>query len=155
MKSQTAYKDNKSSGFTLIEILVVMGIVIALFAIGNFVDFSNIGRASLNKEEEKLVSVLQKARNRSMNNIGQSRHGVRIDPVDKTNFIIFQETPYLENEKIPRSENIEIDTSSINTTDIIFDQLSGQPNKTGNIILSDNNNTTRNITILTSGLIDW
>ena len=113
-------------------------------------------------EEEKLliVSILQKIRNRAMNNIHESSHGLHIE---EDNYVIFRTTPYSEyestNENIPRNNKIDItaapdlldDDSEI---EIIFTELSGDPINIGEIKLDDGLEQ-KYININKRGLIDW
>ncbi len=148
MKSQTTSKDK---GFTLIEVLVVMGIVAVLFAVGDLIDFGSLGRRTLGSEEVTLVSILQRARSESMNNINALPHGVH---VEEKNFVIFEDS-YDEkdssNQKIPRNTNIDISPLDYEVT---FAQLSGNPDNTDDISISDKVQT-KTIKISEMGLIDW
>lgn len=150
MKLQITLKDKK--GFTLIEIIVVVAIVISLFAFGILIDSKAFTRTSVISEQETLVSILQKARSRAMNNIEHTRHGVF---VDEDKYVIFQSS-YDEddedNEKIERNENFTI--TGLYQTEIIFDQISGIPNVTGEIKISDGV-IEKTININEVGLIDW
>ncbi len=149
MKSHKILID--SNGFTLVEVLVVMAIIAGLFIAGSFVGL-DVYRGDLIKAEQAImVSALQKARSRAMNNIEASPHGVYID----TNFyVIFRgvasTTAPSINEKIPRNTGVVI--SGINN--VVFSQLSGEPPTTGDIILGEGLRT-KTITIRSSGLIDW
>jgi prepilin-type N-terminal cleavage/methylation domain-containing protein len=159
MKSQQISKDkelalserSESNGFTLMEVMVVIAIITGLFVMGSFVDLSVINRRSIASEQVTLVSVLQKARNQSMNNIYAKSHGVHIDTGE---YILFKGTSYSPsdpaNEKIAKNNSTVI--SGIN--DIVFEQLSGNPSVTGEIILNDGS-ITKTIKITANGLIDW
>ena len=150
MTSRIVSKD-KTEGFTLIEILVVMGVVGVFLALGAFVDIKSIGRQSLSAEEATLVSVLERARSRAMNNIFASRHGVHLED---DSYVIFREFPYDSdndsNESIVRNENI----SFSGPDEVIFEQLSGNSENPGEIVLDDGENT-QAVRIFGSGLIDW
>ena len=130
-----------TTGFTLIEILVVVGIITLLFAAGAFIDSSNFGRELLASERSTLVSVLQKARSRAMNNVGAEEHNVTID---SDNYILDGD------EEIDRNENIEI----TGIDHVTFEQLSGETEDIGDIILSDSIRS-KTITVHESGLIEW
>lgn len=148
MKLQEASKNN--TGLTLIEILVVMGIIGILFVVGSFADISSIGRSSITAEQATLVSVLQKARGRAMNNIDASAHGVR---VVSDAFILFNTTSLAE-EEIVRNSNI-IPSGLV---EIVFEQLSGKVedyDEDDDTMTLTQDASTRTVRILENGLIDW
>lgn len=149
MKSLTVLKSK--CGFTLIEILVVMSIVAILLVAGFFVSFDSYNRESISAEHTALVSTLEKARSRAMNNINQSRHGVHIED---DSYVVFREFPYnpieSTNEEIPRNSNIIIS----GLDEVIFEQLSGETNDDGTITLTEGPRT-KNIEISENGLINW
>ncbi|MDP2788459.1 MAG: prepilin-type N-terminal cleavage/methylation domain-containing protein [bacterium] len=151
MKLQITLKDKNQNGFTLIEVLITMAVISLLFFAGYFVSVDSFSRELIISEHLTLVSVLQKARNRAMNNINTSRHGVYIE---NDLYIIFRKFPHNSNEptneKIQRNNNINI--SGLN--EVIFSQLSGESGNTGDIFLDDGMRT-KKITIKKGGLIDW
>lgn len=63
-------------GFTLIEIIVVIAIFSILITLGLFMSIDTFRGAFHRSEVDVIVSVLQKARSRAMNNIEQSTWGV-------------------------------------------------------------------------------
>lgn len=86
-----------------------------------------------------------------MANMFESAHGVHID---QRVYVIFRGGAYLPgdptNETIPG--NIAIKKSG--PSDIVFDELSGVPEATGTLTLSDGAKT-KVITINSEGRIDW
>jgi hypothetical protein len=100
-----------------------------------------------------LVSTLQKARSRAMNNVEQTKHGVHIEN-ELDYYFIFKGDTYnpndSTNEKIPREEKIILS----GLTNIVFKQLSGNANE-GNITLTDTGGKQKTIIISENGLIDW
>jgi len=106
------------------------------------------------------VSVLQKARSQSLNNINQRRHGVRF--ADPLQYIIFEcqaTTPQCINyHQADTSKDIIISPAygiSIANTpfDIVFEQLSGASMNTA-ITVSDGV-ISYNISVNSAGKIDW
>lgn len=65
------------AGFTLIEILVVIGIFSVLAAIGLFFSMDVYRSNSVSSERDMIMSILQKARSQAINNINEKPHGVR------------------------------------------------------------------------------
>lgn len=151
MKSQTASKDKTNSGFSMIEVLISIAIASIIFLAGYFTNIESFSRELLISEHLTLVSVLQKARNSAMNNIYASVHGVH---VEDDAYVIFRVTPYdvnePTNEEIPRNEKVTIS----GLDEVIFSQLSGEPDRAGEFNLSDGIRT-KKINIIRGGLIDW
>lgn len=143
MNSRPISTDN---GFALVEMMVVIAIIAGLFAIGSFVDLSTMNRKSITAEQATLVSVLQKARNRAMNNMYASPHGVHIKD---DSYIIFRET-YIEsnptNEIVPRNNKFD----DGDNFEIIFEQLSGKTNH-AKITFTGG----KYVEVYENGLIDW
>ena len=66
----------RSSGFTLLELIVTVAIFSILITLGFFMSFETFRGASHRSEVDVIVSLFQKARSRAMNNIEQSTWGV-------------------------------------------------------------------------------
>ncbi len=151
MSSGAFFAKKSTAGFTLVEVLVVMAIISGLFVSGSFVSFDFYRGDLLRAEQATMVSVLQKARSRAMNNIDASQHGVYID----SNFYILfrgpaSTTALSTNERIPRNSAVLI--SGINN--VVFTQLSGEPDFPDDIILTYGARTAT-VSIRNGGLIDW
>src|SRR3989344_3780506 len=74
-------------GMTLIEILLVVGILGLILAFGMTVNFSAFTTGTLQGEESKIVSALERARSHAMANMFESKYGVCYDA---GNYIIFR-----------------------------------------------------------------
>jgi prepilin-type N-terminal cleavage/methylation domain-containing protein len=142
-------------GFTLIEILVVVGLVTIVLGFGAFVDLSALKGDTFRSEQARIIAVLEKARSRAMANINETTHGVcYIEP----NYIIFEGSTCTAsgNELIPANENIASASDFSNPTkfpSFVFDQLSGRTNG-DNILLTDGIKSTT-IEINDEGTINW
>ena len=151
MKSLIISK-NKIRGFTLIEILIVIALIGFIISLGNVVNIDFYSREVRLSEQATLISILQKARSDAMNNIHTTSHGVHID---NDTYTFFEGTNYNSNEStnqaIKRNPNITIS----GLENIVFEQLSGNTENTGTIILEDTNNIEKFINIKANGLIDW
>jgi prepilin-type N-terminal cleavage/methylation domain-containing protein len=58
-----------AKGFTLLEILVVMGLFLIVAGFGLFVSFDSLRGYSFREERDTIISALQKARSQSINNM--------------------------------------------------------------------------------------
>lgn len=157
MRSQTAFTNKK--GFTLIEILITIGISTIVLSIGAFANVNLFTREIARSEEATLVAVLQKARSRAMNNIDGVKHGVRIE--NGSDYYTVYEFPYVSsnptNQKIWREKKVNIPDGDIVSSGVgyvVFDQLSGETTA-GTIVLVDTTGRTENIVISSNGLIAW
>ncbi len=148
---------NYQKGLTLIEIMVVIGIFMLIIGFGTIVDLNFVKRDLLKAEEDVIVSSLEKARSRSMNNIFESAHGFcYISP----NYIIFRDSPSTRcvagestNEVISANVGIAENSGTTFPTFVIFSQLAGTTTD-NSIVLSDGVRL-KNITINHEGRIDW
>lgn len=144
-------------GLTLIEVMVVIGIFSLILLFGLVIDLGSLKRNTFRGEQSTLVSVLQKARSRSMNNMFGVTHGVcYIAP----NYVIFRTaTCDLSgvNERVPADTNIASLSNFATTLSpanaVIFDQLTGKTaavtiNMTDGIKSAD-------IKINNEGTINW
>ena len=138
-------------GFTLIEILITLSIIVVLAGLGLFLGFDVYRGYAFRYERNVAVSILQKARSEAMNNINQLPHGVRIED---SSYIVFQGSTFdsttSTNIRIPISKSVAVG----GTNEIIFDELSGDVTTPGTITLTNGVRTT-NITINNVGRIDW
>ncbi len=111
-------------GFTIVELLVVMGIFAILFSIGIPVGWDFYYSYQLDSEAQLLSSVLQYARNLSLVNHNESDHGLY---VTSSNLVIFQGSSYAgrtvsQDKTFPRVSAITITGGP----ELVFSGLSGQ-----------------------------
>jgi prepilin-type N-terminal cleavage/methylation domain-containing protein len=139
-------------GFTILEVLIVMGILSILVGLGLFIGNDFFKGYSLRLEKNTVVSALQKARSQSMNNIGQSNHGIY---VTSDGFAIFQGPSY-DGRSTSFDQAISSDPSITHSglNEIVFSQLSGQSNASGTITLSNGISSTT-ISVNYEGAISW
>lgn len=125
-------------GFTFIEVLVVLAMLAIIASITLFFSLNFYQRELLASERSLLISILQTARAKAMQNVAGMPHGVAINPANTHQYVVFVADSYEKAEKstsliIPYSPNIQFASSTPET--IIFSQLSGQANYEGMIIL--------------------
>ena len=140
------------SGFTLIEILVVVAIFVIVlgFALGVGSEFYR--SQVLIAEKDNLVGLLRSARNQAMNNINQSSHGVFID---SNQYILFEGESYSArhqdfDEAFPLSYGVSIGGAN----EVVFRALDGQSSASGTITIT-NSRGTANIELNYEGRISW
>ena len=143
MASRSIYSPAKVTsrpGFTLTEVLVVLGIFSLVAGLGLFMSMDAY-RGYIHREERAtIVGILQKARSRSMSNIHQTSWGVCfIAP----NYVIFRGSVCAQNistnEIIPASPSTV--TAGLSAPGIVFSQIAGTTSPTS-ILVSQNGGTT-------------
>jgi prepilin-type N-terminal cleavage/methylation domain-containing protein len=148
-----------AAGFTLIEMLIVIGLISALGAVALFVDLNSYRGDAFRAERTTLVTLLEQARADSLNNVGQTQHGVALFPSDQPgSYVLFDGASYVPgaaaNRVFPASYLPELVAGS--PTAIVFEQLSGDVLTGGTITLRDpGRNLTAAVTINHEGAIIW
>ena len=143
-----------SRGFTIVEVLVVIGIASLLLGLGLFISMDAYRSYSFRSERNNFVSVLEKARMLSLVNVGQAAHGVH---VTTSTYTIFEGAAYSPtsslNEVITIGRTVTI-TENPTGTDIVFGQLAANVTTSAQFVISDG---TRfgGISINHEGQIDW
>ena len=139
-------------GFTLIEILVIVGLFGLLAAMGAFIGFDSIGRSSVHSERDLVVLMLTGARTRTLANVNEKAQGVRIT---NNEIILFEGTLYpgINPRSTPRNSAITV--SPALPVDIIFDQLSANVTTGACTITLTQDTKNATIEINGQGRIDW
>lgn len=139
-------------GFTLVEILIVISIISFIGTLGLFISMDAYRAYMSRSERDTVVSILEKARSRSMANLYQTSWGVCYAA---PNYIIFRGSACipgaLTNETISASPSAGI--AGLSAPGIVFTQLSGMT--TGATIVITENGRTETITINNEGTILW
>ncbi|HVV39079.1 MAG TPA: prepilin-type N-terminal cleavage/methylation domain-containing protein [Candidatus Paceibacterota bacterium] len=152
-----------SRGFTLIEIVVVMGLLAVVGGVTLIVSMDSFRGYTFRSEVSTLTAVLQKARSQAVNNMcfgagctNGKPHGIHIEG---NTYTIFQGASYAARDQAqdemitPQSKAVTL--SGI--TDVVFTELSGAaatlPSGAPAIILSDNAGKTSSVSINAEGRI--
>ena len=121
-------------GFTLMEILIVISLFFILAGFGLAISMDAYRSFNFASDRDLLVSLLQKARSQSLNNVNQSPHGVYIAAAS---YVLFQGSNYISRDQ---SEDLifphSADLSLSGLPEVIFTPLSATTSA-GNIILDD------------------
>ncbi len=138
-------------GFTMIELMLIVGILVIIFSMGAPITFEFYQNYQLQSEENKFISFLETARNASMTNLNQLPHGVYRDD---DNYIIFEGNSFaarnqIQDQNFPRAKTISVSGPS----EIIFDSLSGQT--VSSVFVFNNGIKSFNVYVNQEGQINW
>ncbi|MEK7063833.1 MAG: prepilin-type N-terminal cleavage/methylation domain-containing protein [Patescibacteria group bacterium] len=141
-------------GFSLVEVMVVLGIFIAVAGFTLFMGIDTIARGSAMSERDTLVSLLTSARTAALANMNSVPQGVRIDA---TSFTRFEGATYTAD---PSSYRTIARTAAVSVTgptlpvDIIFTQLSATTPGYSTITLSEAP-ASYTVDVSSAGRIEW
>lgn len=131
-------KNNK--GFTLMEVLITLGLIAIVAVVVSVVDINNFRGDSFRSEVSTIGTALQTARANSFNNINQKRHGVAFNPAGVSGYVIFEGNTYATRDTtqdILIASSYIVNFSPASPTEVVFDQLKGDANFNGDITLTD------------------
>jgi prepilin-type N-terminal cleavage/methylation domain-containing protein len=152
-------KVNSESGFTLMEMLIVIGLVAVVASMSLFIDINSYRGDAFRSEVNNLGIALQTARADVLNNIDQEKHGVAINPAGYDGYVVFEGDTYTTRDITKDEEtkaSYDVTFGSMSPTEIVFEQLSGNANYDGDITIVDpNRNMTALISINHEGKISW
>ena len=150
-----------SRGFTFIELILVLGLAGLLAAFSMVMSMSTISRSSVLEARDLFVTLLlHNARENALANIDALPHGIYIDN-HCHRFIRFADTTFTPPPDCtynPAEISYTSNTLSITNTGgdiVIFEQLSGNVITGAGTITLTNGAETLDITLRTSGQIDW
>jgi prepilin-type N-terminal cleavage/methylation domain-containing protein len=129
-------------GFSLVEVIVVLALLSIICGSTLFFTSSTYQRTAFLSERDSLLSVLQTARGRALNNSNQTNHGVALYPSSYMGYVLFEGDTYVNSNPsfhtfVPALYPVTIDPSS--PKEIVFEQLSGSASYSGYVILTDGN----------------
>lgn len=140
-------------GISAIEMLIVV-LILGILLVTASVQFSDLRKnQALQAATSEVVSVLKKAHSQTLASIDSSTYGVHFD----TNaVIIFKGTSYPSDSDEMVSITHPASISNINLSgggsDVYFQRLTGEPNKTGTVTISISG-ASKTITIGATGII--
>ncbi len=152
-------------GFTLVELLVVIGIVAVVSGFALIMGLDSYRSSSFHGNRDVLVAALMHARAQAINNIcigGASichdgkPHGVAIRPAEHPDkYVLFQGVSYTARDAgVDEVLNANIHYSYTGATEVVFTQFSATTSTAVTITISDSMRSSA-ITIGTEGQITW
>ena len=143
----------KKKGFTLIEIILVVALLVLMGGISVPIYQSLQVRKNLDVATYAITQNLRQAQALSQSGTGDITWGVRIST---GNITLFKGINY-SGRDTAFDENTEISSNIVPSgiSEIVFSKLFGEPQTTGDIILTNINNDTETITINPKGTIEY
>lgn len=142
-----------NKGFTLVEILIVIGISALLLSLGTMSLYGFHSSQTVDNEARRLVSVLKSAQEKSIGQDGGSAWGVSFP--GNNSYTLFRGSDSLVTETHTLKSPLTM-TLNVITSNVIFSKATGKPTPAGSIELFDGvaaNNKT--VTISPQGKIDY
>jgi Tfp pilus assembly protein FimT len=157
---ELAYKVifNKKRGFTLAEVLLIIGlfVIISVIAIPVYYNWQSL--TILEQNADEISEMFKDAQAKSSARLNNSAYGVYINAGNKK-ITLYQGISYAERDGAFYQEKI-IDNNldiinNFSTEDIVFSKSLGEPSATGTLTLINNSNREeKNININSYGFID-
>ncbi len=152
MNAEKSKNQKFTTGFTIIELLVVLAIIAIIAGFGVFISFDFYRSLVITGERDTAVALLRRARIRALNNTHEMSQGFY---VATTTFVLFQGPSYASrtaafDELFPRSSGVSVSGPSA----FVFQNLSGDSNVSGTIAFG-NGRTTTSIDINREGRVNW
>ncbi len=149
-------KNNFRQGFTLVEILIVIGVIVILTSIMSVSILNFKNKQALENSTNMIISTLNDARAKTLASVNNNQYGVHIQN-DKV--VIFTGGTYssstISNENFFYESPVSMTALSLNGggSDIKFDRLKGSTSQYGTITIALPGSTSRNITVASTGTI--
>jgi len=153
--TQHYFSSKKSSaGFTIIELLIVVGIITIIAGVSSVV-YGNLQiSAQLNETSAQIAQNLRIAYGQSASGFNDDAHGVKFE---SSEYIIFQGASY-DTRTATYDRAYDIDSAlSLSTTlsgdEVVFSRGVGLPNTTGTVTITHSVSGSRNILVSDQGVI--
>lgn len=146
------FKNKKHFGFSLVEFLIAMSILIVLCSGGFLFGLPLFQKIQINSEKDLVLQLLHQARAKSMANIGQTSYGVYFGEHSYTLFSgkVFHEGD-AANQVFPARGSI----SRAGMSQVVFQSLSGDATISGGDLILSGFGVNYKISINNVGRITW
>ena len=146
-------KTKNNRGFTLIEIMLVVALIVAIGGISVPVYQAFQVRNNLDMAAYTITQMLRRAQVLAQSGEGDATWGVHIASGSAT---LFKGASFAGRDTtVDEISEISSDMVSSGVSEIIFSKLLGEPQTTGNVVLTTSNNDTKTITINAKGTIEY
>lgn len=143
----------ETRGFTLVELLLSVGIIALLAGLSAPVYVSFQTRNDLEVTSQSIVEMLRRAQTYARGVNGDSQWGVAIQ---SSTAILFKGATYATRDATyDETQTISPSTAVSGLSEIVFSKLDATPSTTGTITLTANTNDTRTITINGKGMVSY
>lgn len=148
---QSCKQNNR--GITLLEVLLSVAIIALLAGLASPIYFSFYLRNELNVTEQTIVESIRRAQVLSQAVDGDTTWGTNISAGEIT---LFRGASFVARDSGYDEVSLFLNTITASGIDeVVFEKFSGEPQRTGNIILTSSNNETRTITINAKGMLQY
>lgn len=151
----------RRSGFTIVELLIVLSIIVI---VGVTISFNLVGRrstAELSLTTQRIAALLRQAQSRSMSQVSSTSWSVHMDNGSMPYYSLFASSTYAtssEDSRFALPTTLRFGSvAQGNTADVFFSQLSGAASGSSsiNIYMINNPSTSSTISIDTSGSVSY
>jgi prepilin-type N-terminal cleavage/methylation domain-containing protein len=148
-------RDCYRKGFTLLEILMVMSIMVIISAVSVGAFFNLREKNLIQKDADSIVSMIEKAKSMSSNRKNDSSYGVKFSSSTVTIFSgqNFTSGNVISKYDLEKLVVISAVSLSSNTLELGFNKITGNPNATGTVTLITPSYS-RVVTIFGTGIIE-
>lgn len=148
------------AGFTFVEVVLVLGILVVVFAlIAPVTRQFHIG-SLLDTEAEALAADLRRAQAAAVAGLFDTAHGVRVNGTPTDSWVLFRGATYTEgaagNEThaVPSAIDITAVTLTGGGQDVIFAERRGITTQAGSVTLRSPSGQTRTVSVNAEGVVD-
>lgn len=141
-----------SRGFSLVEVLIVIGIMALITSVMMFSGTAFRQSQALHEATQVVLSVINQARAHTLSSIGYSQYGVRLE---SDRIIMFKGSSWPGTDHVTTALPAGVSLSSVlaaGATEVVFRRVTGTTSQTGTITLTGSGGATRRVVIEPTGL---